>query len=86
MKIICYGLVLFSASVFAGASAQAQDLNKSRSFLVAQQMAAASGVGGPCDTKPGREEGQALCEAGLVCTGPFEGQYGRGNCQAPSGK
>ena len=42
---------------------------------------AASPAGGPCDTKPGRESGQDVCAAGLVCTGPFEGLHGKGNCQ-----
>ena len=44
--------------------------------------ASAAGVGGGCDTQPGRDGGQAMCDSGLTCTGPFEGMYGRGNCQA----
>lgn len=43
---------------------------------------AASGAGGPCDTKEGRDDGQRTCQSGLTCTGPFEGMYGAGNCQA----
>lgn len=37
-----------------------------------------------CDTKAGRDGGQRKCAAGLVCTGPFEGAYGQGNCQKPA--
>ncbi len=43
--------------------------------------AVAQGQG--CDIKPGREGGQARCTSGKICTGPYEGTYGRGNCQAP---
>ncbi len=38
-----------------------------------------------CDTKPGRDGGQAMCGSGTVCTGPYEGSYGRGNCQPRKG-
>lgn len=43
-----------------------------------------SAFGQGCDTIPGREGGPDLCGAGQVCTGPFEGMYGRGNCQSRS--
>lgn len=42
-----------------------------------------AGEGEGCDTIAGREEGQQMCDPGLVCTGPFEGIYGHGNCQKP---
>ena len=45
--------------------------------------AMAAGDGEPCDTIAGRDRGQPMCDDGLVCTGPFEGTYGRGNCQKP---
>lgn len=38
-----------------------------------------------CDTKPGRPDGQAACSGRMVCTGPYEGRYGRGNCQPLKG-
>ena len=49
-------------------------------FIVSPASGASQGQG--CDTKSGRDTGQQMCDAGLVCTGPFEGSYGRGNCQA----
>lgn len=42
----------------------------------------AAGLGEGCDMVDGRDGGQQICDAGLVCTGPFEGMYQRGNCQA----
>lgn len=49
-------------------------------------LGASSALAAGCDTKPGRDGGQEKCSAGLVCTGPFEGTYGRGNCQKPKSK
>jgi parallel beta-helix repeat protein len=34
-----------------------------------------------CDIRTTRDGGQIRCDAGLVCTGPFEGIHGQGNCQ-----
>ncbi len=41
----------------------------------------AAGQGEGCDMVAGRDGGQQICDAGLVCTGPFEGTYEHGNCQ-----
>ena len=51
------------------------------SALIIASPASGASQGQGCDTKSGRDSGQQMCEAGLVCTGPFEGSYGRGNCQ-----
>ncbi len=45
----------------------------------------AAGVGEGCDTVSGRDGGQQFCDSGLICTGPFEGSFGHGNCQASGG-
>ena len=51
-------------------------------IFIGSSPAMAAGLGQGCDTQPGRDGGQQMCDAGLACTGPFEGTYGRGNCQA----
>jgi hypothetical protein len=71
MKLKITILILGTLIGFSPASAT--------TFADAADTAAAIGEG--CDTKPGREGGQQMCDDGLDCTGPFEGTYGHGICQ-----
>ncbi len=54
-------------------------------FVIALMFTASPALAQGCDTKPGRDGGQARCSSGKVCTGPYEGIYGRGNCQSLKG-
>ena len=54
-------------------------------IILASMFVVTPAVAQGCDTKPGRPDGQALCTSGKICTGPYEGIYGRGNCQALKG-
>ena len=54
-------------------------------ILAGSSPALGAGISEGCDSQAGRNSGQIMCDAGLTCTGPFEGIYGRGNCQKAKG-
>ena len=54
-------------------------------IFLGYSSAYAAGLSEGCDSQSGRNGGQIMCDSWLTCTGPFEGSYGRGNCQIAKG-